>query len=882
MQRHHTLIKSLIAIMLLGGLSAVLIICATFLYLSPKLPSVDVLREAKLQVPLRIYSQNGDLIGEFGEKLRTPIKMADVPEPFINAILSAEDDRFLQHQGIDIAGLLRAAGQLFTSGEIRSGGSTITMQVARNFFLSSEKTFVRKFNEIFLALQIERTLSKNEILELYVNKIYLGKRAYGIQAAAGVYYGKNIQELSLPQLAMIAGLPKAPSAYNPINNPQRAKSRRDWILGRMFKLGYISQEDLDNAQAAEVSAFYHGPKLALNASYAAEMARAIAIEKFGRAAYTDGYKVITTIDSAKQLSAQKAVSKGLIDYDTRHGYRGPESRFSLNNQENWPTLIATFKTVNNLVPAVITGIGSSSASDATGKTKVSDNMPNNKLDLLLANGRVIKAIWDPETNQLRKYINENRRASAIKDIAELLNIGDVIRIRLDLAAEQANKDKNPSKDILSVDEANNDIAIAESADPIKVFITQLPEASASLVSLEPDNGAIVALVGGFDFQTSKFNRATQANRQTGSNFKPFIYSAAMENGFTVASVINDAPIVFSDNQLESDWRPENSGGKFYGPTTLRRALYLSRNLVSVRLLRELGIGNAIEYLDRFEFGDNPLPRNLSLALGSYAMTPVQVASAYATLANGGYKVNPYLVSTILDRNNKTVHAVTRDCASCAKALALNADDDEFDQQQPDNNAAQNPARLPVSLDEDFEEAESLEELLIEPQITDLPARQLIDPRVAYIIDSILQDVIRRGTGIKAKVLGRSDLAGKTGTTNGPTDAWFSGYHPELVTTTWLGFDNNKLLGTREFGGSAALPIWIDYMRESLAGVPTANRSRPKGVVSVKVNRLTGAPAAAGDIENIFESFLEEFAPEQNKATTNTAVNNQLSFDEELF
>lgn len=882
MQRHHTLIKSLLAIMLLGGLSAALIICATFLYLSPKLPSVDVLREAKLQVPLRIYSQNGDLIGEFGEKLRTPIKMAYVPEPFINAILSAEDDRFLQHQGIDIAGLLRAAGQLFVSGEIRSGGSTITMQVARNFFLSSEKTFVRKFNEIFLALQIERTLSKDEILELYVNKIYLGKRAYGIQAAAGVYYGKTIQELSLPQLAMIAGLPKAPSAYNPINNPQRAKTRRNWILGRMFKLGYISQEDLDNAQATEVSAFYHGPKLSLNASYAAEMARAIAIKKFGRAAYTDGYKVITTIDSAKQFSAQKAVSKGLIDYDTRHGYRGPESRLSLNDKENWPKLIAAFKTVNNLVPAIITGFGSSNADDATGKTKVSDNIPNNKLDLLLANGRTIKAIWNPETNRLRKYINENRRASAVKDIAELLNIGDVIRIRLDLAAEQADEDEKPSEDIVSVDSANNDSAIADTADPTTVFITQLPEASASLVSLEPDNGAIVALVGGFDFKTSKFNRATQANRQTGSNFKPFIYSAAMENGFTAASVINDAPIVFSDNQLESDWRPENSGGKFYGPTTLRRALYLSRNLVSVRLLRELGIGNAIKYLDRFEFGDSPLPRNLSLALGSYAMTPVQVASAYATLANGGYKVNPYLVSQILDRNNKTVHAVTRDCASCAKALALNSESEEFDRQQPDNNSAQITTSLQVSLNEDFEEAESLEELLIEPQITDLPARQLIDPRVAYIIDSILQDVIRRGTGTKAKVLGRSDLAGKTGTTNGPTDAWFSGYHPELVTTAWLGFDNNKLLGTREFGGSAALPIWIDYMRESLAGVPTAYRSRPSGMVSVKVNRLTGAPAAAGDVENIFESFLEEFAPEQNKATTNTAVNNQLSFDEELF
>jgi penicillin-binding protein 1A len=898
MHRHLSLPTKIFTLLLLGGLAAVLIICATFLYLSPKLPPVDVLREAKLQVPLRIYSQNGELIGEFGEKLRTPIKMEAVPDHFIHALLSAEDDRFLQHHGVDFAGLLRATSQLFSSGRIQSGGSTLTMQVARNFFLSSEQTFLRKFNEIFLALQIERTLSKNEILELYVNKMYFGKRAYGIQAAASVYYGKPIETLNLSQLAMIAGLPKGPSTNNPISNPTRARIRRDWILGRMLKLEYIDEQEWLVATSQPVSAEYHSQQLALDAGYAAEMARAIAIEKLGRAAYTDGYIVRTTINAKQQRSAQHAVVKGLHAYDARHGYRGPEKQLEVNddeiaNKESWLSSLKKMRTIQQLAPAVITGINKpiaefpsidlftanlendididlmATADEAIDKavdlkeeqTTEEAQPKEDRIEILLANGSIVEFIWDSKKNPLRLYVNENKRQSNPEKISELLSVGDVIRVRID----------------------------QESSAPI---ISQIPMASAGLVALNPSNGAINALVGGFNFQYSKFNRVTQAYRQTGSNFKPFVYAAALENGFTPASVINDAPIVFADNKLESDWRPENSGGKFYGPTTLRRALYLSRNLVSVRLLRELGINNAIDYLNRFEFSDKALPRDLSLSLGSYAMTPLQVATAYTVLANGGYQIQPHLVTEIEDRKGDIIFStpIKIACLDCNIDTKINKPtvenegiDDELEEADS-LEALLNNSLVNGNLENNLMDGNSAnnEALAFQQPVIETAAKQIVDPRVVYIIDSILQDVIRRGTGTRAKVLGRSDLAGKTGTTNGPTDAWFSGYHPELVATTWLGFDDNQLLGQREYGGSAALPIWIDFMRDSLKGVATATRTQPPGMVSVKINRLTGLPSTANDSQNVFESFLEEYVPEQNPRSSNNSSINQLILDEELF
>jgi len=857
MQRHHRILKTLITLGTLTSLLAVVCMSGIFLYLNPRLPSVEALLEAELQIPLRIFSHDNQLIGEYGEKFRTPIRREQIPEQFINAILAAEDDRFLQHKGIDIAGLARAALELLRSGEIQTGGSTITMQVARNFFLSSERSFARKFNEILLSLKIERLLSKDEILELYVNKIYLGKRAYGIQAAAAIYYGKDVNELSLAQLAMIAGLPKAPSAYNPVNNPDRARIRRDWILGRMFSLGFIDRDIYDASISEPVTASYHGPKLQLDARYAAEMARAFVLGKFGTQAYTDGLRVITTINSQFQDGADSAVVEGLQQYAERHGYRGAEQKLAHIHPAEQIAILNEQMTVRDKIPALVTKLIPPSTdtglADTLPKAPTGDNGTKSQenryiVQLLLPGGINETLLWNPESDGLRKYISENRRTAKINAIEQLVEVGDIIRIEYDT-------DGNPK-------------------------LSELPRASASLVSLDPYDGSIKAIVGGYDFASSKFNRATQAYRQPGSNFKPFIYAAAFDLGHTAASIINDAPIVFSDEKLETDWRPENASGKFYGPTTLRRALYLSRNLVSVRLLREAGIDNVLKYLERFDFSAGPLPKNLSLSLGSYAMTPIEVASMYAVIANGGYKVHPYIVKSVYDRNNRLIYSANP-AVACDNCL-----DDK-----------RKPAATTINAFTDSAiEADNLEDLLSEgvasgdsptgQSAIELPANyaeRVMDARVAFILDNILLDVIRRGTATKARVLGRDDLAGKTGTTNGPTDAWFSGYHPQLVTTTWLGFDDNQNLGRREYGGSAALPIWIDYMEKVLPDLPRAKRTQPQGLLALKIDRLTGGAPTTKTEETLFEFFLEEHAPDFNQQHSH-ALSGQLesSQEEDIF
>ncbi|MBT8148449.1 MAG: PBP1A family penicillin-binding protein, partial [Gammaproteobacteria bacterium] len=738
---------------------------AVYLNLNPKLPAIDVLREANLQIPLRIYSQNGELIGVYGEKFRTPVAMEDVPQHFVHAILAAEDDRFLEHRGVDLAGLLRAALELLRSGEIRTGGSTITMQVARNFFLSSEQTFVRKFNEIFLALKIERLLSKDEILELYVNKIFLGKRAYGVQAAAAIYYGKDIGELSVAQLAMIAGLPKAPSSFNPVSNPERALIRRNWILGRMQKLGFIDEATWQTAVESPVTASYYGPRLELDAGYAAEMARAQVVARFGNDIYAQGLKVITTIDGKSQRSAEQAVVEGLEQYTERHGYRGPEQRLGSIDREQALDALRQLQQVRNMVPVLIEQISAPA-----------DDGGSQALQVLLANGESSTIQWQPANNELRAYIDENRRGTPISDLSHLFTAGDIIRIRY--------------------------------TEDGSALIAQLPTASASLIALRPFDGTISAVVGGYDFQQSNFNRATQAYRQPGSNFKPFIYAAAFAAGYTPASIINDAPIVFSDDKLETAWRPENASGKFYGPTTLRRALYLSRNLVSVRLLREMGIDNAIDYLRRYNFSAGPLPRDLSLALGSYSMTPLEIARMYASIANGGYRIEPHIVREIRDRDDRLmfVSNPALACDNCMPSLvnATTINEDE-DQAVPEADSLQE--LIEIETDSEADQGADPGAVVVNGGVEAVGnevveakppryAERIMDARVAFILDSILQDVIARGTGTRAQVLKRSDLAGKTGTTNGPTDAWFSGYHPDLVATTWLGFDDNQLLARR--------------------------------------------------------------------------------------
>jgi penicillin-binding protein 1A len=775
---------------------AALVFTGAFLYLSPKLPSVDVLRDVRLQTPLRIYSADRQLIGEFGEKRRNPIDYEDVPASFIQAILAAEDDRFFSHHGVDVKGLLRAASQLIATGAIQTGGSTITMQVAKNYFLSQERTFSRKFNEILLALQIERELPKQEILALYLNKIFLGHRAYGVEAAAQVYYGKSIQELSLAQWAMLAGLPKAPSAFNPIVNPERAKVRRDWILGRMHELGYIPESDYQQAKNEAISASYHGAQLDASAPYIAEMVRKEMLQRYGKGIYTDGYKVYTTVNARLQQTAQQAIVDGLVAYDQRHGYRGPEAQFPPDPQrpgteqtEIWLKALSATPTIAEMYPAIVIA------------------NQGQHLQLMMRAGQLIDIGWHQGLSDKRSFIDVNRRGPSpqlSKDIAE---VGDLVRVK-----------QQPDG---------------------SWQLTQVPNAQAALVSLDADNGAILSLVGGFDFHQSKFNRITQAARQPGSNFKPFIYTAALESGYSPASIINDAPIVFEDKSLESTWRPTNASGQFFGPTRLRQALFKSRNLVSIRLLQNLGIRNAIDYSARFGFDSKQLPTDLSLALGSHSLKPMEIVSGYSAFANGGYHVKPYLIDHITGIDDQELYraspvTVCRDCEQQA-------------------NEPEKPEPL---------EEISMEEILASntSEAENPQAERIIEARVAFLIDSMLKDVVKRGTARRARVLNRNDLAGKTGTTNGPTDAWFSGYGGGIATTAWLGFDKNQVLGRREYGGSAALPIWIDYMKEALKGRQERILEQPQDIVSVKIDPKTGLLARPGQQDAIFEYFRSENVP----------------------
>jgi penicillin-binding protein 1A len=803
---------------LLGLFSGLMVSAAIVLYLQPRLPDIDQINDIRLQVPLRVYSADKLLLGEFGEKKRTPLSYDEIPQQFIDAILAAEDDRFLSHDGVSIIGLIRAAVDLITTGSIQSGGSTITMQVAKNYFLTHERTFTRKFTEILLSLQLERELSKEQILELYLNKIFLGKRAYGVQAAAQVYYGKSIDELTLAQHAMIAGLPIAPSKYNPIIRPDRALLRRDWIIGRMAKLGYITAAEKQNALDDTITASYHGTVVELYAPHVAEMARQEMINKYGLKAYTDGYIAYTTVDGTLQSQANSSVIDGLIAYDKRHGYRGPESTISTDENTDRELLIKLLKKIKpiaELHPALVLSIEDQQA------------------QLLLADKSEITLSWEQGISTARPYITENRMGPKPQTVNDVFTIGDVIRVQKINGSWQ---------------------------------LAQIPKAQAALVSLEPESGAIKALVGGFNFSRSNFNRATQAKRQPGSNFKPFLYAAALENGFTTASIINDAPVVFEDSGLENTWRPENSSGKFYGPTTLRKALYQSRNLVSIRLLRSLGVDRVINYAENFGFDSRDLPRNLSLALGTQSSTPMQVVTAYASLANGGFKVSPYLIARIETIDDEVLFDANPAIA-CRNCNQPNPLADEI-------------------LEELLVGEESSDLLPIEQSVEAIAqainvAPQIADPRTMYLIDSLLMDVVKKGTARKALVLERNDIAGKTGTTNGPTDAWFSGYNPNIVTTTWVGFDQYEMLGKREYGGSAALPIWIDYMRVALAGKPDLPRPQPDGLVSVRIDPTTGALANPNQENAIFEVFLEENVPQESKSSkqSNGGSNSYNQIDE---
>jgi penicillin-binding protein 1A len=730
----------------LGACLAALVIALAW----PQLPSLDILTDYQPKVPLRVYTAEGALIAEFGEERRSVVSIREVPELLKLAILAAEDERFYQHTGVDYLGVARAAYANLVQGGRRQGASTITMQVARNFFLTSEKTLTRKLYEALLAFKIENSLTKDQILELYVNQIYLGQRAYGFSAAAQIYFGKSLDRLTLAEAAVLAGLPKAPSAYNPVANPQRARQRQQYVLRRMKELGHISEAQYAEALQAPLQVRRTPEDFAgVRAEHLAEMVRQALYERYGEEAYSRGFRVYTTIRRAEQEAAYSALRKGLLEYDRRQGYRGPEAYVALKDEateEDYEEALAEHADADDLRVALV----------------------------LSANAREVRAVL--KSGELISVTGEGLRfaARALDEktaAPRRIRRGAIVRVQ---------------------------------RDERRVWhIAQLPEADGAFVALDPGNGAIRALVGGFDFQRNKFNHVVQAWRQPGSAFKPFIYSAALEKGYTPATVVPDEPVVVEAEVTGSQrWEPKNYDGKFEGPMRLRTALAKSKNMVSIRILQDITPKYAQDYVRRFGFEADKHPPYLTLALGAGVVTPLQMARAYAVFANGGYLVQPYFIQRIVDDRGNTIGAAR-------------------------------------------------------PQTAGDASLRVLDERNAFIMDSMMQDVTRYGTAAAAARLGRRDLAGKTGTTNDFVDAWFCGYHPTLVGVAWVGFDQPKSLGRNQTGGRVALPIWIEFMGRALKGVPEAPRSIPEGVVTARTDPDPAAPAEA---KSGVEFFYREFLP----------------------
>ena len=802
MSTSRSILKALLWLFLAGTFSSIALVLGVYLYFAPQLPNADELRNVELQTPLRIYTSDHRLITEIGEKRRTPLTFEQIPPRFIDALLASEDDSFFDHYGIDVKGLLRATLELILSGEKKSGGSTITMQVAKNYHLSNEKTFTRKIKQILLAIRLEQEFTKQEIIELYVNKVFLGKRAYGFEAAAQVYYGKHLNELSIAQTAMVAGLPQAPSANNPISSPRKAKNRRNYVLKRMAELGKITQQEYALAESEPITARYHGPTSDISAPYVAEIARKYMEETYGDKAYTEGYNVYTTVDSNRQQAANAALQSGILAYDRSHGLRSKK-----------PLMLATDKISDSDADPVKLPWTPSDSTIDWGSTLKSwqKTLQKTARDGILTPAAVTHiekdGAWAINPNAEFLYIPFKNMEWA----APYINVNAV-----------GKKPKQPT-DLLGI---GQQIWVEQKGN--EFLLSQKPEVEGALVSMDPNNGAIQAMVGGFSQASNQFNRVNQADRQPGSAFKPFIYSAALSNGFTPASIINDAPIVIDDRSLESTWRPENYNGKFYGPTRLRRALYRSQNLVSIRILKAMGASNAVKFASALGLPKSKLNSDLSLALGASGITPEELATGYAALANGGYAVSPYIIDRIESKDGQILYqadpaVVCHDCV-------------EISEEEPSD----------IAYREDT------------PKL----AERVMDERVNFLINSMLKDVIRRGTGKKAMQLGRYDLAGKTGTTNDQKDAWFSGYNRDLVTTVWVGFDQPRTLGRWAFGGSTALPIWIDYMRVALDGVAEKQFEQPDGIVTARIDPETGLLAAPGQTDAIFEYFREENVPKE--------------------
>ncbi|SFC53321.1 penicillin-binding protein 1A [Pseudoalteromonas denitrificans] len=821
-----TLLKNILRFIIISTVIGLLTLLGLYYYVKSDIPSVDILKDVQLQTPMLVYTKDGKLINQFGEKRRIPVKIDEIPQTLINAFLATEDSRFYEHFGIDPIGIIRSAIVLITTGQKKQGASTITMQLARNFFLTREKAYIRKVKEIFIAMHIESLLSKDEILALYLNKIELGNRAFGIGAAAQVYYGKSLNELSLPEMAMLAGLPKAPSALNPIRNPKRAKSRRNIVLGRLLSENHITESQYENAIKQPITARFHGAEIEISAPYISEMVRAEMVKRYGlENAYNNGYRVYTSITSGLQLAAQYAVTNNLQQYDLRHGYRGPKLYlWNSDEEEQWhPTDILkhlkSIKEVANLKAGVVTAVFETS------------------IQVLLKDGHFVTVQWDG-LKWARPYINDNRQGKPPKTAIDILNTGAQIWL-----LEQ---------------------------DQSQYTLSQIPDASGALVSLNPQNGAILAIIGGYSFKLSQYNRAVQAKRQVGSNIKPFIYSAAINNNYTLASIMNDAAIHQWDKSQGIAWRPKNSPEKYVGPIRVRRALAQSKNVISVRLLRGVGLNKTADYLLNFGFKAQDIHRNETLALGSASLTPLELATGMATFANGGHLIEPYFISKI---------------------------DDAF------GNELFKAKPLIACLTCNEQEIKDTVEY----------APRVISKQNAFLIANAMTSTIWgggnwthktgwNGTGWRAQKLKRRDLSGKTGTTNNQVDTWFTGFNRNILTTTWVGFDNpgkslgktksnsnlgkNQVSGT-EAGARTAQPAWVDFMQYALKEQPIAPIEQPEGLVSVRIDLKTGLLSHKTDYTSRFEYFIKNTAPTQYIQDSEPAIfedNNEgkVVEEEELF
>ncbi|MGY0620485.1 penicillin-binding protein 1A [Lysobacter sp. A378] len=829
------------ALLTVAALAVIGVIALGALYylIAPTLPDVQSLHNVELQEPMSIYARDGQLMSVFGETRRYPIDIDDVPETVKQAFIAIEDNRFYEHHGVDYKGVARAVWLLATTDDTRvPGGSTITQQVARQFFLSSEYSYTRKIAEMMLAWRMERELSKDEIFELYLNKIFFGNRAYGIAAAAEFYYGKKLDELDLDETASLAGTPKFPSSGNPLGNPERARIRRDYILLRMADLGFIDKAQMARSQSVPMHATAHEPPIQMYAPYVSEMVRREMIARYGAEALTKGYHVTTTIDPGLQHAANQAVREGLVAYDQRHGWHGAEQHFDLAADEDADSVRARLRpiaTQSDMLPAIVLATQGSSAT------------------VVLPSGRQV---------ELGAKDGWGGRSPA-----SLLKRGDLVRVhRTDTPVADTDKDANDTG--------------AQPAAPAapRYGLTQIPRAQSALVSLEADTGALRALAGGFSFAGSKFNRATQARRQPGSSFKPFLYSAALERGFTPASIVLDAPVVFKDRR-DHVWRPQNDDGRFLGPMRLREALVRSRNLVSVRLLDAIGIDYARKYISHFGFEESSLPPNLSMSLGTASLTPLSIARGYAVFANGGSRVDPWFIQTVKDRDGIVIFEENpaTACRYCNRPSENAASASNRTTVGGFNFGPAPLATAPAAPEPDAQA--NADTTPIDPPADLVVAPRAIDERIAYQMVSMMRDVVQRGTGVRAKVLGREDVGGKTGSTNDHRDAWFSGFGGKLATTVWVGRDNFQSLGRGEYGGRAALPIWIDYMRVALEDRAVATNTPPDGMVEVSVaangNLL---PAGSGGINEWIKT--EDLERMQSRAAYENA--DQADMTEETF